>query len=59
MQKPAKLFINAVSIKPINPWEKVIVQKAELCLLNSFTRTDKTAQVEIVSAESFSQKRAK
>lgn len=43
MQKPAKLFINAVSMKPINPWKKVIVQGAEL--LHSFSRTDKKAQV--------------
>lgn len=43
MQNPAKLFINAVSIKPINPWKKVIVQEAELCLLHSFTRIDKMA----------------
>lgn len=25
-----KLFINAASIKPINPWKKVNLQKAEL-----------------------------
>lgn len=44
MQKPAKLFINAVSIKPINPWKKVIVQEAESYLPHLVTRTNKKAQ---------------